>query len=392
MTWLPGLQAWLPGAGVMLAAALAALLAHWLSVRLVPHVPVPGRARGFVRTFVTATTGPSRLAVVLGALWASLPWVSFPAEVSYNIGRTLAVGLIVLAGWSAARAIEVAATLHLQHFRIDVDDNLLARKHVTQVRILKRAGDVLIGLVTIATALMTLDSVRAYGVSLFASAGAASLVIGLAARPLLANLIAGVQIAVTQPIRLEDAVIVEGEWGWVEEITGTYVVVRLWDWRRMILPLSYFLEKPFQNWTRETASLIGSVFVHVDYSVPFEAVREELTKIARASPLWDGRVVNLQVSDATERTVQLRALVSARNAPQTWDLRCEVREKLIVYLQREHPQALPTARVDLRAGLGDAASHVGGAAAPRPDAGGSYAAPVAQGREVPTNSEAGHAG
>lgn len=391
MAWLPGLQAWLPGAGVMLAAVLAAVLVHWLSVRMVPHVPVPGRARGFVQTFVAATTGPSRLAVILGALWASLPWVSFPTEVSYNIGRTLAVGLIVLAGWSAARAIEIAATLHLRHFRIDVDDNLLARKHVTQVRILKRAGDVLIGLVTIATALMTLDSVRAYGVSLFASAGAASLVIGLAARPLLANLIAGVQIAVTQPIRLEDAVVVEGEWGWVEEITGTYVVVRLWDWRRMILPLSYFLEKPFQNWTRETASLIGSVFVHVDYSVPFEAVREELTKIARASPLWDGRVVNLQVSDATEQTVQLRALVSARNAPQTWDLRCEVREKLIAYLQREHPQALPTARVEVRTGLGDTAPRTARTvgAAPHPDTGGSRATPIARGREFMTDPEVG---
>ncbi len=391
MAWLPGLQAWLPGAGIMLAAVLAALLAHWLSVRIVPHVPVPGRARGFVRTFIAATTGPSRLAVVLGALWASLPWVSFPAAVSYGIGRTLAVGLVVLAGWSAARAIEIAATLYLQRFRIDVDDNLLARKHLTQVRILKRAGDVLIGLVTTATALMTLDSVRAYGVSLFASAGAASLVIGLAARPLLANLIAGVQIAVTQPIRLEDAVIVEGEWGWVEEITGTYVVVRLWDWRRMILPLSYFLEKPFQNWTRETASLIGSVFVHVDYSVPFEAVREELTKIARASPLWDGRVVNLQVSDATERTVQLRALVSARNAPQTWDLRCEVREKLIAYLQREHPQALPTVRVDLRSGPGDAAPNVAGAAA-RPDTEGDHTAPISPGPKLTTSPEAGLAG
>lgn len=364
---LPELPGWLSGAGTMAAAAAAALLAHWLSLRVVPRVPVPGRARGFVRTFIAATTGPSRLAVVLAALWAALPWVSFPVAVSYAIGRTMAVGLIVLGGWSAARAIEIAVTLYLQRFRIDVDDNLWARKHVTQIRLLKRAGDVLIGFVTTAAALMTFDSVRAYGVSLFASAGAASLVVGLAARPLLTNLIAGVQIAVTQPIRLEDAVIVEGEWGWVEEITGTYVVVRLWDWRRMILPLSYFLEKPFQNWTRETASLIGSVFLHVDYAVPVEAVRQELSRIARDSPLWDGRVVNLQVSDATERTVELRALVSARNAPQTWDLRCEVREKLIAFLQREHPHALPTARVELRAPT-DEAGQRAAATGPQPDA------------------------
>ena len=370
MPGIPELPGWLSSAGTMAAAAAAALLAHWLSLRVVPRVPVPGRARGFVRTFLAATTGPSRLAVVLAALWAALPWVRFPVAVSYGIGRTLAVGLIVLAGWSAARAIEIAVTLYLQRFRIDVDDNLWARKHVTQIRLLKRAGDVLIGFVTIAAALMTFDSVRAYGVSLFASAGAASLVVGLAARPLLTNLIAGVQIAVTQPIRLEDAVIVEGEWGWVEEITGTYVVVRLWDWRRMILPLAYFLEKPFQNWTRETASLIGSVFLHVDYAVPVDAVRQELARIARDSPLWDGRMVSLQVSDATERAVELRALVSARNAPQTWDLRCEVREKLIAFLQREHPQALPTARVELRAETDGAGRHAAGpaGAGPQPDA------------------------
>ena len=392
MSGFPELPAWLSGAGTMVAAAAAALLTHWLSLRVVPRGPVPGRARGFVRTFISATTGPSRLAVVLAALWASLPWVSFPVAVSYGIGRTLAVGLIVLGGWSAARAIEIAVTLYSQRFRIDVDDNLWARKHVTQIRILKRAGDVLIGFITIAAALMTFDSVRAYGVSLFASAGAASLVVGLAARPLLTNLIAGVQIAVTQPIRLEDAVIVEGEWGWVEEITGTYVVVRLWDWRRMILPLAYFLEKPFQNWTRETASLIGSVFLHVDYAVPVEAVRQELARIARDSLLWDGRVVNLQVSDATERTIELRALVSARNAPQTWDLRCEVREKLIAFLQREHPHALPTARVELRSRTDEAgrpAAEAAGAG-PQPDVAGSRTSSAVRQRDFATNPGVGN--
>jgi small-conductance mechanosensitive channel len=346
---MPETPSWVSGAAILAVSATAALLAHWLSLRLVPRVPVPGRARGFLQAFVAATTGPSRLAVVVLALWAALPTADVPAAASRGVGQALLVGLIVLVGWSAMRAVEVAAALHLRRFRLDVDDNLLARKHATQVHILRRAGGILIALVTAAAALMSVDSVRAYGVGLFASAGAASLVVGLAARPLLTNLIAGVQIAVTQPIRLEDAVIVEGEWGWVEEITSTYVVVRLWDWRRMVLPLSYFLEKPFQNWTRETGSLIGSVFLYVDYSVPVEAVRRELAEIARASPLWDGKVVNLQVSDAKEWAVELRALVSARNAPQTWDLRCEVREKLVAFLQREYPHALPTARVQMQA-------------------------------------------
>lgn len=368
---LPWMPDWMLGTVLMAVTAVLALLSHCLVLRLALGVPVPGRGRTLVQTFIAATAGPSRLAVIVAALRAVLPFAGFPAAASRGLGQGLLVALIVLVGWSAARANKIAAALHVQRFRLDVDDNLMARKHVTQVRILQRAANLLIALFTAAAALMSFASVRAYGVSLFASAGAASLVLGLAARPLLTNLIAGVQIALTQPIRLEDAVIVEGEWGWVEEITGTYVVVRLWDWRRMVLPLSYFLEKPFQNWTRESSSLIGSVFLHVDYSVPVEAVREELVRIARASPLWDGQVVNLQVSDAKDRTVELRALVSARNAPQTWDLRCEVREKLIAYLQREHPHALPTERVALRPAAG-----AEGDAAPAPAAGRPGVAPL----------------
>ena len=196
MPWAPG---WLSGTAIMAGAAAAALLVHWLLVRLILGVPMPGRGRGFLETFVATTIGPSRLAVVVLALWAALPSTGFAAAVSLSIGQVLLAGFIVLVGWSAMRALDVASKLYLRRFRLDVDENLLARKHVTQVRVLKRAGDVLIALVTAAAALMTFASVRAYGLSLFASAGAASLVVGLAARPLLTNLIAGVQIAVTQP-------------------------------------------------------------------------------------------------------------------------------------------------------------------------------------------------
>jgi small-conductance mechanosensitive channel len=185
-------------------------------------------------------------------------------------------------------------------------------------------------------------------VSLFASAGAAGLIVGLAARPLLSNLIAGVQIAVTQPIRIEDAVIIENEWGWVEEISSTYVVIRLWDLRRMVVPLAYFIERPFQNWTREGAALIGTVTLHVDYAADVQRIRERLEQIARESKLWDGVVVNLQVTDTNPRTMELRALVSARNASAAWDLRCEVREKLVAFLQAEMPESLPRDRTDVQ--------------------------------------------
>jgi small-conductance mechanosensitive channel len=158
-----------------------------------------------------------------------------------------------------------------------------------------------------------------------------------------------VQIALTQPIRIDDAVVIEGEWGRVEEITGTYVVIRIWDLRRLIVPLKYFMEKPFQNWTRQTSNLIGAVLLYVDYSTPVDAVRTRLKQILEASPLWDGKVMALQVTDARERTMELRCLAGARNSGDAFDLRCDVREKLIAFLQAEYPHALPRDRLDLQA-------------------------------------------
>ena len=246
----------------------------------------------------------------------------------------------MLIGWAAIAALTIAADLYLRRFRIDVEDNLLARKHVTQVRMLMRAADVLVVIVTVGAALMTFDSVRQYGVSLFASAGVAGIVVGLAARPLLSNLIAGMQIAMTQPIRIDDAVVVEGEWGTVEEITATYVVVRLWDLRRLIVPLTYFIEKPFQNWTREGAGPDRQRLLYVDYTAPVDGIRAEAQRDRQASPHWDGKVVELQVTDAKEADPRAACLVSARIAGKAFDLRCEVREKLIDFLQQEHPSAL----------------------------------------------------
>jgi small-conductance mechanosensitive channel len=219
------------------------------------------------------------------------------------------------------------------------------------VHILRRSAKVLLVIVTLAAAMMTIEAVRQYGVSLFASAGAAGLIVGLAARPVLSNLLAGIQIAITQPIRVEDVVIVEGEWGWIETITSSYVVVRAWDLRRIVLPLSYFIEKPFQNWTYASPDLLGTVFLHVDYTVPVEEVRRELEEIVRASRLWDGRTVGLQVTGTPGNMVELRALVSTRNSGDLWDLRCEVREKLIAFLQRRYPAALPRQRAEIGGAL-----------------------------------------
>ena len=277
----------------------------------------------------------------------ALPAARFPLAITLMIANALLILFILTIGWGAAIAMDIAITLYLRRFRTDVEDNLLARKHVTQMRLLQRVATILLGIVTVAAALMTLPAVRQYGVSLFASAGAAGLVLGLAARPVLSNLLAGIQIAMTQPIRVEDVVIVEGEWGWIETITSTYVVVRLWDLRRMIVPLSYFIEKPFQNWTYQSSDLIGSVFLRVDYTVPIDRLRAKLERVVQANPQWDRKVVVLQVTDTPDSFVELRALVSARNSGDLWDLRCAVREQLIAFLQAEYPQALPRQRVEM---------------------------------------------
>ena len=260
------------------------------------------------------------------------------------LARLLAVAVIGLIGWASIIALHIAADLYLRRFRLDVDDNLLARKHSTQVRVLSRTIDVLLAMITLGAALMTFPAVRQYGISLFASAGVAGIVAGFAARPVLSNLMAGVQLAMTQPIRLYDAVTVENEHGTIEEITSTYVVVKLWDWRRLVVPLTYFIEKPFQNWTREGSALIGNVMIYVDYLAPVELIRAKFNEILKQSNKWDGNVAALQVTDFKEGTMELRCLMSARSGGIVFDLRCEVREKLIAFLQREHPEALPHSR------------------------------------------------
>ena len=339
--WIPS---WFIGLGLVAGAMLLALslyrIAKWLLNRAF------GTRIPLLSVFIERTSGPAQLALCLAAVALVLPLAPLDDTIRTPLLRLFVVAVIALIGWISIRIVDMSAARYLQNFR-DVTENFVARKHVTQVRVFKRVADTIIVVITVSTALMTFDSVRQYGVSLFASAGAAGIIVGLAARPLLSNLIAGLQIAITQPIRIEDAVIIENEWGWVEDIASTYVVIRLWDWRRMVVPLSYFIEKPFQNWTRDTASLIGVIALHVDYRADVPRIRRWLEEAVKQSKLWDGAVVNLQVIDADARTIELRALVSARNAPQSWDLRCEMREKLIAFIRDEMPEALPRDRAIL---------------------------------------------
>ncbi|MCA1410565.1 mechanosensitive ion channel family protein [Bradyrhizobium sp. NBAIM20] len=339
--WIPS---WFVGLTLVAGAILLALLAYRVATWLLNRAF--GTRLPLLSVFIERTAGPAQMALCLAAVAMVLPLAPLDDTIRTPLTRLFVVAFIALIGWISIRIVDMSAARYLQNFR-DVTENFVARKHVTQVRVFKRVTDTIIVIITVSAALMTFDSVKQYGVSLFASAGAAGIIVGLAARPLLSNLIAGLQIAITQPIRIEDAVIIENEWGWIEDIASTYVVIRLWDWRRMVVPLSYFIEKPFQNWTRDTASLIGVVALHVDYRADVPRIRRWLEEAVKQSKLWDGEVVNLQVIDADSRTIELRALVSARNAPQSWDLRCEIREKLIAFIRDEMPEALPRDRAIL---------------------------------------------
>ncbi|MBC7137338.1 MAG: mechanosensitive ion channel family protein [Defluviimonas sp.] len=343
--WMPD---WIATLIILGVAAGAALLAWRFFFRLLTRL-VSGRDL-FWRSLVGRGAPPLRLALVIAAVSFATAFAPLTASEAGVLRRLLVIALIVCIAWMSQTALYIWTTIHLRRFKLDAEDNLLARKHVTQSRILMRVADVLIVLIAISASLMTFDAVRQYGVSLLASAGAAGLVVGLALQPVLKNLFAGIQLAVTQPIRIDDALIVEGEWGNVEEITSTYVVIKIWDWRRLIVPLSYFIEKPFQNWTRDSAELIGTVMLYLDHSAPVDRIREKGQEIAAASKLWDGNVYNLAVTDFRERVMEVRVLVSARNAPRVFDLRCEMREKLIAWIQAELPGALPRTREEVTAG------------------------------------------
>lgn len=339
--WLPN---WMVSLGVLAAAIVIGLAIHRLTFRVLTRV-VENKDL-FWRSLVSRGKRPLKLAILTFTLSFGVtvaPLAARPAEIFRHV---LLIAFILLLGWSAKAALHIWMTVYLRRFKLDAEDNLLARTHVTQSRIAERIAGAMIVVLTVAAMLMTFPAVQQYGVSVLASAGVAGIVLGLALQPMLKNIFAGIQLAITQPIRIDDALIVEGEWGNVEEITSTYVVVKLWDWRRMILPLSYFIENPFQNWTRESSALIGTVMIYLDYSIPVSVIRSKVEEITAASKLWDRKVVAVQVTDFRENVMEIRILASASSAPKVFDIRCEVREKLVDFVQREYPQALPKVRTD----------------------------------------------
>lgn len=331
---------------VLAVAVLAALFANWLIFKFVRRLGK--KVGGFLAegAIEQRCRQPIRWILIVAAVYVVRPLLGLPERFDDTVAHIFALLLIGLVAWLLIKLTYLLDDYVISRFEIDVKDNLQVRKIHTQLNVLRRIVVVVILIVALATMLMTFPRVRQLGTTILASAGIIGLVMGIAAQRTLGTMIAGLQIAITQPIRIDDVVIVENEWGRIEEITLTYVVVKIWDLRRLVVPITYFIEKPFQNWTRVTADLLGSVFLYVDYTVPVDAVRKELQRILEASEYWDRKVCVLQVTNTTDKTVELRALMSAADAPTAWNLRCQVREKLIEFVQKNYPQALPKLRAE----------------------------------------------
>ncbi|MHC4943555.1 MAG: mechanosensitive ion channel family protein [Planctomycetota bacterium] len=331
----------------LVIAVIVALVLHLLLFALL--APLTRKtSSGIDDIFLKRLKGPTRLLLPILAIQLVLPYLDLPPGALEFIRHMNSIVLIGTVIWLLVAVVGGVERIILARYEIDTKDNRLARRMHTQLRIISRTLIWVVLIIGLATLLMTFPKVRQLGTSLLASAGIAGLILGLASRPFLENLIAGLQLAFSAPVNLDDVVIIEGEWGRIEEITTTYVVVGIWDQRRLIVPFSWILQKPFQNWTRQTADILGTVNVHTDYTVPVQAVREELERIAKESEYWDGRVCGLQVTEAMADTVVLRALVSAADSSKAWNLRCEVREKLIRFLQKECPTSLPRVRAEIQ--------------------------------------------
>ena len=334
---------WLISGAILVGAIVLALVVHFILFFLAERL-LRRKQEATPSLFARRVKKSTRLIFPLLALVLAIPLAPLPADLKSMLQHALGLGVIASIGWAIIILTELAGNIIFARYSMDAPDNLAARRIRTQTQVLQRIATLSVSIVTASIMLMTFPAVRHLGVSLLASAGLAGLIVGMAARSTLSSLIAGIQVALTQPIRIEDAVVLEGEWGWIEEINTTYVVVRLWDLRRLVVPLSYFIEKPFQNWTRTTADLLATAMIYVDYSTPVQELREELHRILQSTELWDKRTWALQVTDATERTIQIRALMSARSGPAAFDLRCYVRENLVQFLRTKYPLSLPRQR------------------------------------------------
>lgn len=328
-----------------IAIIIGFILKFMLSL-LLRRKPKDGRpAFSFTRSVLSKLGVPFSYFLPLLTFNFLLPLMKMRSNLAPVVNKTVEILLAVSFANVLIGTVKVFEDYVYHHFDIQKADNLKERKIRTQLQFVRRLAVSLILILTVCFILLSFNNLRKLGTGLLTGVGVGGIIIGFAAQKSLGNFLAGFQIAFTQPIRIDDVLVVEGEWGRVEEITLTYVVLNIWDQRRLILPINYFVEKPFQNWTRNSADIMGTVFIYVDYTLPLDALREELTRLLEQDPLWDKRVKVLQVTNTSEKTMEVRALMSASSSGNAFDLRCNVREGLIKFVQEHYPQCFPVTRL-----------------------------------------------
>ena len=342
---LSGAPAWVPAVLLVTVSLGVGFLARFILLQFIRYWQ--SRDRKLFKSLEKHLRGSMFLFIPLLLIRVGVNYANIQPE-SLSFIRTTTNIFIILSFCSVLiRLINVAQDMLFIRYDINISNNLRARKIRTQIMYVKKVAIVLLVTFCLSLILLSFPGVRQFGTTILAGAGVAGIIIGFALQKSLVNLFAGIQIAFTQPIKIDDAVVVEKEWGWIEEINLTYVVVRLWDLRRLVLPITYFTENPFQNWTRNNAQILGSVFLYVDYSMPLQPLREHFEKVLSETRLWDQETQVLQVTDTTEKTMTIRLLMTAQNSPTAFDLRCYVREKMIEFIQQNYPQSLPQVRATL---------------------------------------------
>jgi small-conductance mechanosensitive channel len=326
-------------------AIVIANVVHYILFRVLRRKEAEGKRLGWgLQRYLSH---PSRAIFFLTCLLIVLPSIPrIPDKLADTLRQLIIMAIVAALGWFAVGCIYVFQSATLRRYDLSAENNVRARRVHTQFQLFRRMLITFVVIIDIGALLWTFNDPRIwhYGSGLLASAGIASLILATAAKSTVANFLAGLQIAVTEPIRIDDVVVVQGEWGRVEEINSAYVVIKIWDLRRLIVPLSYFIENSFQNWTRESSDIMGTAFLYVDYTIPVEDLRQQLNTIVHASPLWDKKTCGLQVTNLTDRSMEIRCLTSSRNSSESFDLRCLVREQMTAWIQQNHPTAFPTTR------------------------------------------------
>lgn len=342
---LSGAPVWVPAVLLVTLSFAVGFLARFIILRFVRYEQ--SRDKKLFKSLEKHLRGSLFLFLPLILINAGFNYINIRPNALYFITTTLNIFIILSVCSVLIRLINVAQDMLFIRYDINLSNNLRARKIRTQLMYVKKIAIVLIVILGLSMILLSFPGVRKFGTTILAGAGVAGIIIGFSLQKTLVNLFAGIQIAFTQPIKIDDAVVVEKEWGWIEEINLTYVVVRLWDLRRLVLPITYFTENAFQNWTRNNAQILGSVFLYLDYSMPLAPLRQHFETVLNETKLWDRETQVLQVTDTSEKTMTIRLLMTAQNSPTAWDLRCYVREKMIEFVQQNYPQSLPRFRASL---------------------------------------------